>query len=165
MSRLSLTRHFAVIATAAATGCLLFAGTAASQAAGRGRASPALGHWTELGLSQTAPPELWLGPDRRGWVVFSQATTQSKPAHTSLAMMSATGKVGKPSAIIKGCRALPQPTLLPDGKSPLLIFSGQKGTSGGLSAGCVLGATPASPQWKYRLVAIEQLRVLQRRVR
>ena len=151
MSRLSLTRHFAVIATAAATGCLMFAGTAASQAAAHRPASPALGHWTELGLSQTAPPELWLGPDDRGWVVFSQATTQSNTGAYSLAIMSATGKVGKPSAIIKGWSGVTQqPTLLPDGKSPLLIFSGQKGTSGGLSAGCAVGAKPASPQWQVQ---------------
>ena len=147
MSRLSLTRRLAVLATAAATGCLMFAGTAASQAAAHRPASPALGHWTELGLSQTAPPELWLGPDHRGWVVWAANTS----GHTSLAIMSATGKVGKPSAIVKGWSGVSfQPTLLSNGKSPLLIFSGQKGSKGGLSAGCVVGAKPASPQWQVQ---------------
>jgi hypothetical protein len=127
---------------------MIFAGAAASQAAAHRPASPALGHWTELGLSQSSPPELWLGPDDRGWVVWSKVTTQLSTGGYNLAIMSATGKVGKPSAIIKGWSGVSfQPTLVPNGKSPLLIFSGQKGSSGGLAAGCVVGAKPASPQW------------------
>jgi hypothetical protein len=146
MSRPSLSRR---LATAAATGCLMFAGTVAgpaavSQAGTHRSSAPGLGHWTELGLSQSAPPELWLGPDHRGWVVWAAATTHQY----RLAMVSATGKVGKPSTITKGWSGvIAQPTLVSNGKSPLLIFSGQKGSSGGLSAGCAVGATPASPQW------------------
>jgi hypothetical protein len=147
MSRLSLNRRLAVLATAAASGCLMLAGTTASQAAAHRAASPGLGHWTELGLSQTAPPELWLGPDHRGWVVWAANTS----GQYQLAIVSATGKVGKPSAIVKGWSGVSfQPTLLSNGKSPLLIFSGQKGSSGGLAAGCVVGAEPASPQWQIQ---------------
>lgn len=152
MSRLPLTRRLTVLATAAATGCLMFAGTAAgpaaaSPAAAHLPASPALGHWTELGLSQSAPAELWLGPDDRGWVVWSSNTS----GRYQLALMSATGKVGKPTVIIKGWSGVSfQPTLVSDGKSPLLVFSGQKGGSGGLSAGCVVGAKPASPHWQVQ---------------
>ena len=125
----------------------MFAGTAASQAAAHHPAGPALGHWTELGLSQTAAPELWLGPDHRGWVVWAANTS----GQYQLAIMSATGKVGKSSAIVKGWSGVSfQPTLLSNGKSPLLIFSGQKGSKGGLAAGCVVGAKPASPQWQVQ---------------
>jgi hypothetical protein len=148
MSRLPLSRRSAIIATAAATACLMFAGTAASQAAAHRPANPGLGHWTELGPSQTSPPELWLGPDHRGWVVWSSNTT----GVYHLAIVSPTGKVGKPSTIIKGWGGgvSAQPTLVSNGKSPLLIFSGGKGTSGPLSMGCVVGASPGSPQWQIQ---------------
>jgi hypothetical protein len=146
MSRIPLTRRLTVLATAAATGCLLFAGTAASQATARHPAKPGLGHWTELGLSQNAPPELWLGPDHRSWIVFSANTN----GQYDLAIMSPTGAVGKSSAIIKGWSGVSfQPTLLSNGKSPLLVFSGQD-SSGPLSDGCVVGALPASPQWQIQ---------------
>ncbi len=150
MSRLSLTRRVIALATVAATGGLIFAGTTASQAAARHPASPGLGHWTELGTSQNAAPELWLGPDHRGWVVWARATTQSDTAGYSLAIVAPTGKVSKPSKIIEGWSGVSfQPTLLSNGKAPLLIFSGQKG-NGSLSAGCVVGAEPATPQWQVQ---------------
>lgn len=153
MGRLSLSRRLTVLGTAAATGCLMLAGTvaipaAASPAAAHRAAAPGLGHWTELGKTQNAPPELWLGPDHRAWVVWSP------PPHGiyQLAIVTPTGKVGKPSTILKGWvgGVSFQPTLLSNGKSPLLIFSGQKSTSGALSEGCVVGALPASPQWQVQ---------------
>src|SRR6185437_9765933 len=158
MSRIKLTRRLAVLATAVvattgATGCLMFAGTAASQAAPHRPAAPGLGHWTELGKTQNAPPELWLGPDHRAWVVWSP------PPHGvyQLAIVAPTGKVGKPSTIIKGWGGVSfQPTLLSNGKSPLLIFSGQKSTSGALSQGCVVGALPASPQWQVQTWSLSE---------
>jgi hypothetical protein len=146
MSRLSLTRRLTVLATAVSTGGLIFAGTAASPAAAHGPASPGLGHWTEVGLSQNAPPELWLGPDHRGWVVWSANTN----GQYELAIVSPTGKVSKSSAIIKGWSGVSfQPTLLSNGKSPLLVFSGQD-KSGPLADGCVVGAEPGSPQWQVQ---------------
>ncbi len=134
-------RKLAVIATL--SGSLVFAGMTVSQA-GIKPTSAKPGHWTTLGLSQTAAPELWAGPDNRGWLVWSS----DKNGIYHLAIVQAAGGVaGKPSTIIKGWSGVSAtPTLLPQGKKPLLVFAGQKG-SGALGQGCTVGALPASPQW------------------
>ena len=50
-------------AIATLSGSLVFAGLTASQAGIKpARASARPGTWTALGLSQTAPPELWTRP-------------------------------------------------------------------------------------------------------
>ncbi len=140
-------RKVAALAGAAMSCSFVFAGMASSQAAPASArsASATPGKWTLLGLAQTGAPAMWRGPDHRDWVVFSS----NKNGIYQLAMISAAGSLtAKPTTIIKGWSGVSAtPSLLANGKSPLLVFAGQDSVIGPLSDGCVVGALPASPQW------------------
>jgi hypothetical protein len=139
-------RRALIVAVAASSCALLIEATAASAAVGSPakttKVTPVT--WIKLGLSQTAPAELWRGPDGRDWVVWASQTS----ARYEQATISATGHViVKPKTIISGWSGVTaDPTLLAHGKEPLLVFSGQD-VSGPLADGCAVGALPASPRW------------------
>ncbi len=142
-------RLLTVIGCALASAVTLVASSGGSQAATPQRtAAPRPGTWTKLGLSQTAPPELWRGPDNRDWVVWSAPGG----SHYQLAIIAPNGALAvKPKTIVSGWSSVTaQPTLLANGKSPLLVFSGQDNIVGPLSDGCVVGALPASPSWQIQ---------------
>jgi hypothetical protein len=142
-------RRFAAMAAtacAAVTGAaLLTTGQAATSEAASPATAPALGHLTKLGLAQTAPAEIWLGPGNRGWIAWSS----NKNGRYQLAIMAPDGSIATaPRTIINGWSGVSfQPTLLGSGSAPLLVFSGQDNVKGPLSDGCVVGALPQSGLW------------------
>ena len=153
--RKSQSRGVAGMALVVASSCLLLASVATTTAVASPRipARTTLGKWIKLGLSQTAPAAAWRGPDNRDWVVWASARNGTY----SLAIISPAGHlVVRPKTIITGWSGVTaDPTLLPEGTKPLLVFSGQKG-SGRLGQGCVVGALSASPQWAVQSWSLSQ---------
>ncbi len=141
-------RLAATTSAVVAASALLITGQATSSEAASPATAPALGHLTKLGLSQTAPAEVWLAPDNRGWIAWSS----NKNGRYQLAIMAPDGSIATPpKTIINGWSGVSfQPTLLGSGSAPLLVFSGQDNVKGPLSDGCVVGAEPQSGVWQIQ---------------
>ncbi len=130
---------------------------AASAAAPTPHAAAALpkpGQWIVLSTATTVSPggnpTVWLGPDNRAWILWhrSAGTLQTY----ELAIIGKDGGIStKPADIFTGAHwgsLSQQPVFVSNGSTPMLVFSGGRGSVGPYSQGCVVGAVPASPSWK-----------------
>jgi hypothetical protein len=124
----------------------------AASSAPSGAALPKSGIWTVLSsgmTTETAAPALWVAPNGVGWDVFPR---QIGPGVFTFeaAQVGTTGKVIKaPFDIFAthwGSIEFPA-TLLGIGAKPLLIFSGEQGSTGVYSRGCVYGALGGAAKW------------------
>jgi hypothetical protein len=119
--------------------------TAPAAAAAKITALPKSGIWTALsaGMTTEAPePALWVAPNGVGWDVFPRQISPNVYTYEA-AQVGTSGKVIKAPADIFathwGSLEFPA-TLLGVGTKPLLVFSGEQGTTGVYSRGCVYGA-------------------------
>jgi hypothetical protein len=110
---------------------------------------PAPGHWTKLGTVHGGPATLWRGPDDRDWVVW-----QTNGGTYELAILSSGGGISKaPATALHWSSVSSDPTLLSNGKQPLVVFSGQNPGKYGL--GCIVGAVPGTP-WTPQTWSLSQ---------
>ena len=121
------------------------AAAAPKAAAQKITALPKSGIWTALsaGMTTEAPaPALWTAPNGVGWDVFPRQIGPNVFTYEA-ARVGTSGKViSGPADIFAahwGSLEFPA-TLLGVGARPLLVFSGQRGTTGVYSRGCVYGA-------------------------
>jgi hypothetical protein len=103
-------------------------------------ASPRPGAWTKIGTTHMdSPAALWRGPDHRDWVVWASSLSTYESA-----ILGANGGISKATATALHWSALAtDPTLVANGKTPLLVFAGLGPGKAGL--GCVVGAVPGTP--------------------
>ena len=109
-------------------------------------ALPKSGIWTALSAGMTvgnAAPAFWVAPNGVGWDVFPRQLPTPNTFTYEAAQVGTSGKViSGPADIFAthwGSLEFPA-TLLGAGARPLLVFSGQQGSTGPYSRGCVYGA-------------------------
>lgn len=143
----------ALPATAATTATATRAAPAGpAAAASKITALPKSGIWTALSAGMTAEvpaPALWVAPNGVGWDVFPRQIAPNVFTYEA-AQVGTSGKVIKAPADIFATHwgALEFPaTLLGIGTRPLLVFSGEQGTTGVYSLNCVYGALGGAAKW------------------
>jgi hypothetical protein len=124
----------------------------APAAVARTAALPKTGIWTALsaGMTTEAPaPALWVAPNGTGWDVFPRQVAPNVFTYEAT-QLGTSGKVVKAPADIFathwGSLEFPA-TLLGVGARPLLVFSGEQGSTGPYSRGCVYGALGGQGKW------------------
>jgi hypothetical protein len=135
----------ALPATAATATPAAKSAPAAAKAARQAAALPKSGIWTVLsgGMTTESPaPAFWVAPNGVGWDVFPRQIAPNVFTYEAT-QVGTTGKVIKAPADIFathwGTLEFPA-TLLGLGGKPLLVFSGEQGSTGAYSRGCVYGA-------------------------
>jgi len=108
----------------------------------RALTSPAPGKWTEIGTTNSGgPAAMWRAPDNRDWVMWAPNSTTY-----DLALLAPDGGiVAAPKLAMKWAGLADNPTLVPNGSTPLVVFSGMDG--GKYDFGCIVGAVPGAPYW------------------
>jgi hypothetical protein len=134
-------------------------GLAATPAAGTSRHGPDAvkrsGHWFLLDTSasvQSATPTVWKSGSGTAYVLWLRKPTSSRYTY-DVSRIAASGKAGAPADIFKGSSwgsLSNEPTLVNQGKNPLVVFDGARGTSGPYSKGCAYGALGAKVPWKLQ---------------
>ena len=111
-------------------------GTSAASAAKMVK-SPAPGQWVKLGTTNAGgAAALWRAPDGRDWVVWDANNHGYR-----FALLAPDGGIAQaPKSILPGWSAANVPTLLSNGKTPLLVFSGQAASPAKYNKGCIVGA-------------------------
>jgi len=102
--------------------------------------APAPGTWIKLGSSHAGgPATLWRGPDDRDWVVWAVNGSTYE-----VAILAPDGGFSKaPTKAFTWSSVAADPTLISNGKEPLLVFSGQG--PGKYAIGDIFGAVPGTP--------------------
>lgn len=135
----------AVVLVAAATGT-------SPAGAARGAGAPALGHWTNLSgktVVESGTPVIWEDSKHRAtmlWLRHDSGTTFTYDTAT----ISATGRPGPRVDAFAGAHWASlsnEPTLLGQGGKPLVVYTGQQGSTGVYSLGCIYGAAGTSQPW------------------
>ncbi len=116
-------------------------------------ALPKLGIWTAVSAGMTAEspaPALWVAPNGLGWDVYPRQVGPNNFTYEAVQIGAGGSVTHGPADIFPGAHwgSLQfGPTLLGAGSKPLLAFSGQRGTSGPYSRGCVYGALGGTSAW------------------
>jgi len=138
------------LSAAAASGAL--ASPASAPGGARIPALPKSGIWTAVsaGMTTESPaPALWVAPNGVGWDVFPRQIGPNNFTYEAV-QIGPSGSVAQGPADILAIHwgSLQfSPTLLGDGAKPLLIFNGERGSTGVYALGCVYGALGGSPKW------------------
>lgn len=115
-------------------------------------ALPKIGIWTAVssGMKPESPaPAFWVSPNGTGWDVFERQVGGNNFTYEAV-QLNALGKVthGPADMLSPHWGSLQLgPTLLGHGAGPVLVFNGQRGTTGPYSHGCVYGAVPGTTSW------------------
>ncbi|MGA8680143.1 MAG: hypothetical protein WB592_06645 [Acidimicrobiales bacterium] len=104
--------------------------------------SPAPGKWTEIGTTNSGgPAAMWRAPDNRDWVMWAPNSTTY-----DLALLAPDGGIAAGRKVaMKWAGLANNPTLISNGSTPLVVFSGMNG--GKYDFGCIVGAVPGAPYW------------------
>ncbi len=105
--------------------------------------SPAPGKWTQIGTTNDGgPAAMWRAPDNRDWVMWAPNSTTYE-----LALLAPDGSVAvAPAVAMKWAGLAANPTFIPHGSTPLVVFTGMNG--GKYDFGCIVGAVPGTPRWQ-----------------
>jgi hypothetical protein len=116
--------------------------------------APAPGHWTVLGAALGQPeggtPAVWEDATHHAWVLWLRKPTSSTSTYEAVEI-APNGSLAKgPVDIFAGqdwASLSGEPTLLPDGALPQVVFSGIQTSTGPYSKSCVTGAVGGATPW------------------
>ena len=109
------------------------------------------GKWIRVGASFTdlsGTPTVWQGAGT-AYMLWLRRVSASKQTY-EVVKVSGAGKVSAPIDIYSGAHwasLSPEPTLLPHGKKPIVIFDGQNPANPPYDTSCVFGAVGGATPW------------------